>query len=168
MIQTIYINIFNFISFNAIWALAIFKGNTALPLIIVLIAIHFVIVQERIIELKVVISGALLGYTIDCFLTLLGFFSFEKVPGITPLWLVFLWLGFCTTLQHSLRFFYEKPVLAVLFGGIFGALTYLLAAHLEAVELAFNQLTSFFILAIIWAILFPALIWINGFYRRAK
>ena len=81
---------------------------------------------------------------------------------------MFLWLGFCTTLQHSLRFFYEKPVLAVLFGGICGALTYLLAAHLEAVELAFNQLTSFYILAIIWAILFPALIWINGFYRRAK
>lgn len=168
MFKTIYINIFNFISFNAIWALAIFKGNTALPLIFSLIAIHFLIVQERVTELKVVISGTLLGYSIDCFLTILGFFSFEKVQGITPLWLGFLWLGFCTTLQHSLRFFYGKTVLAAFFGGISGGFTYLLAAHLEAVQLAFNQLISFFILTIIWAVLFPALIWINNFYRRAK
>lgn len=152
---------FNLISFNLIWVLAIIKGNQALPLIGILIALHFMIINYRVSELKVVICTALLGYSVDCLLTLFGFFKFSQVQGITPIWLLALWIGFSTTLRHSLQYFSNKPLVSALCGAIAGSASYFMAAHLGAVVLAISQLISVIVLALVWAVLFPCLMLIS-------
>ncbi|MEH6445514.1 MAG: DUF2878 domain-containing protein [Oceanospirillaceae bacterium] len=151
----------NLISFNVIWALSIFLGNSALYFVVPLLIIHFLLIFEPVIELKVVLSSALLGYSVDCLLTLLGFFSFEQVQGITPLWLAVLWISFAATLRHSLSFFADKLLVASICGAIAGGAAYVMAARFGAVELALSQMLSFVLLAVIWALLFPCLMWIS-------
>lgn len=59
------------------------------------------------------------------------------VPGIAAYWLVCLWAVFSTTLNVSLRWLRNRPVVAAVFGAIGGPLAYvggskLGALHLEA------------------------------------
>ncbi|WP_051221733.1 DUF2878 domain-containing protein [Neptunomonas japonica] len=157
----------NFLGFNLIWALSIFSGNEAMLWVLLLLLLHFMIMPEPLIELAVVLSTALLGYSVDCLLTLLGVFKFEQVQGITPTWLVFLWVGFCSTLRHSLSFFSQKYLTASLAGAIAGSFTYLLAAHFGAVELPLSSVVSFAVLASVWAVLFPALLWLSSALYKA-
>ena len=152
----------NFIGFNLIWALSIFSGNEAILWVLLLVLLHFLIIQEPWVEILVVLATALLGYSVDCILTLLGVFRFEQAQGITPIWLVFLWIGFCSTLRHSLNFFSEKYLMASLAGAISGSLTYLSAAHFGAVELPLSPVISVAVLASVWAVLFPTLMWISS------
>lgn len=151
----------NFLGFNLIWALSIFSGNEAMLWVLLLLLLHFLIIAEPLVELKVVLATAFLGYSVDCLLTLLGVFRFEQVQGITPIWLVLLWIGFCSTLRHSLYFFSNKHLIASLAGAIAGSFTYLLAAHFGAVELPLSPVISAAVLASVWAVLFPVLMWIS-------
>ncbi|MFT5706648.1 MAG: hypothetical protein ACI9ES_000935 [Oceanospirillaceae bacterium] len=152
----------NLISFNLIWTLSVFLGNGALVFVVPLLIIHFSLVSERVIELKIVITSAIVGYSVDCLLTLLGFFSFEQVQGVTPLWLAVLWISFAATLRHSLSFFADKLLFASICGAIAGGTAYVMAARFGAVELALSQMLSFVLLAVIWAFLFPCLMWISN------
>lgn len=133
----------NFWGFNLIWALSIFSGNEAMLWVLLLLVLHFLIITKPLIELLVVLATALLGYSIDCLLTLLGVFKFEQVQGITPIWLILLWVGFCSTLRHSLNFFSQKYLTASFAGAIAGSFTYLLAAHFGAVELWLSDNSSY-------------------------
>ncbi|WP_372738916.1 DUF2878 domain-containing protein [Neptunomonas sp.] len=151
----------NFIGFNLIWVLSIFSGNESVLWVSLLLLVHFVLISKPFIELSVVLTTALLGYSVDCLLTLLGVFRFEQVQGITPIWLMFLWIGFCSTLRHSLSFFSEKYILASAAGAIAGSITYLSAAHFGAVELPLSPALSVAVLASVWAVLFPSLLWIS-------
>jgi hypothetical protein len=150
----------NLMGFNLIWALSIFIGNDALLWVAVLLLLHFVFVAKRWVELPIVLVAALVGYSVDCVLTLVGVFKFEQAQGITPVWLLFLWLGFCSTLGHSLHFFSEKYCMASIAGAIAGSVTYFSAAHFGAVELPLSPVMSAAVLACVWALLFPALLWI--------
>lgn len=152
----------NFLGFNLIWALSIFSGNASIPWVSFLLLVHFLINTTPLIELSVVLVTALLGYSVDCLLTLLGVFSFEQVQGITPVWLFFLWIGFCSTLRHSLSFFSEKYLMASIAGAVAGTLTYFSAAHFGAVALPLSPVVSAAVLASVWAVLFPALLWVSS------
>ncbi|WP_162224930.1 DUF2878 domain-containing protein [Neptunomonas antarctica] len=147
--------------FNLIWALSIFIGNDALLWIAVLLLLHFVFVAKSWIELPIVLVVALVGYSVDYILTIAGVFRFEQAQGITPVWLFFLWIGFCSTLRYSLHFFSEKYRIASIAGAIAGCVTYFSAAHFGAVELPLAPVISAAILAGVWALLFPALLWIS-------
>lgn len=157
----------NFFSFNLIWALSIFSGNASMLWVLLLLLLHFLIITKPVIELLVVLATALLGYSVDCLLTLLGVFKFVQVQGITPIWLILLWIGFCSTLRHSLNFFSEKYLIASLAGAIAGSFTYLLAAHFGAVELPLSSVISVAVLASVWAALFPALLWLSSALYKA-
>lgn len=157
----------NLIGYNLIWALCIFWGNQGLILVGMLLVLHFVLISERLFELKIIIITASLGYGIDCLLTLAGFFEFEQVQGVTPLWLAALWLGFCTTLRHSLAVFADKLMISSVLAAIAGTSSYMGAAHLGAVQMGQSNLVSVLILALIWAVLFPSLMWISHSFRRS-
>lgn len=152
----------NFISFNLIWALTIFYGNASVIWVLLLLLLHFLLVAKPLVEVPIVLVTATLGYSVDCVLALLGVFVFEQVQGITPVWLVLLWVGFCSTLRHSLSFFSEKYLIASLTGAVAGTLTYFSAAHFDAVALPLSPVVSAAVLASVWALLFPSLLWISA------
>ncbi len=152
----------NLIGFNLIWACCIFLGNSVLIAVVLLLLLHFLFHSTPMVEIQIVSITAILGYSIDCGLTLLGFFQFEKVQGITPLWLIFLWIGFCCTLRESLEFFSRKLFLSIPAGAVAGSMAYMGAANFGAVHLILPTLTSAIILAVIWAVVFPLLLWISS------
>ena len=156
----------NFINFNLIWTASIFLGNSAFALVVLLLVLHLLMMPGPMNEIKIVMATALIGYSVDCLLTLFGFFSFEQVQGITPLWLVLLWLGFSSTIGHSLSFLIGKPLLSGLLGGLAGGVTYLSAAHFNAVKLVQTPIVSFVVLALIWAFLLPGLIFLDNYLRK--
>jgi len=151
----------NLLGFNLVWSLSIFVGNPAIPIVVCLLVLHLLLHQQFHTELQVVLMTGSVGYCIDCFLTLLGFFRFDTVQGITPLWLLFLWLAFCATLRQSLAYFSRHRVAAALFGAFGGTSAYMAAAHFGAVELGQSFVISSITLGLIWILLFPLLVWMS-------
>jgi hypothetical protein len=151
----------NLLGFNLVWSLSIFLGNDALLIVLALLLMHMLFHKQPILELQIVLITGLIGYCVDCILTLLGFFRFDDVQGITPIWLLFLWFGFCATLRQSLVFFASKQLIAIIAGAIGGSFAYIAAAHFNAVELTQPLLLSAASIAAVWAVLFPLLIWIS-------
>lgn len=151
----------NLLGFNLVWSLCIFVGNPAIPIVVCLLVLHLLLHQQFHTELQVVLMTGSVGYCIDCFLTLLGFFRFDSVQGITPLWLLFLWLAFCATLRQSLAYFSRHRVAAALFGAFGGTSAYMAAAHFGAVELGQSFVISSITLGLIWLLLFPLLVWMS-------
>lgn len=151
----------NLLGFNLIWSLSIFLGNLALPYVVTLLVLHILFHTQPQVELQVILLTGLMGYSVDCLLTLAGFFRFEAVQGVTPLWLLFLWFSFCATLRQSLVFFRKTKFLTAAFGALGGSFAYMMAAHFQAVEFSHSFLLSGFSLALIWLLLFPSLIWFS-------
>jgi hypothetical protein len=151
----------NLLGFNLIWALCIFYGNSLLPLVILLLLLHLLLHRQPALELAIVVGLGSLGYALDSVLTLLGLFRFESVQSIAPLWLLLLWFGFCATLRQSLSFFRSHLLLAALVGAMGGGFAYLAAANFGAVTLGLPALQSGLLIALIWALLFPAFLRIS-------
>ncbi|MGH1460955.1 MAG: DUF2878 domain-containing protein [Neptuniibacter sp.] len=151
----------NLLGFNLIWSLCIFLGNDALIIVVILLLLHFCFHIQPVVEIQVVLVTGLMGYCIDCVLTILGVFRFENTLGITPLWLLLLWIGFCATLRQSLSFFNGKTYIAPIAGAIGGCFAYMAAANFNAVELTQSWLVSAVLIALIWAFLFPLLLWMS-------
>ena len=151
----------NLVGFNLVWSLSIFLGNDALIFVLALLLMHVLFHKQPLLEFQIVLITGLIGYCVDCILTLLGFFRFDEVQGITPIWLLLLWFGFCATLRQSLAFFASKQFITVLAGAIGGCFAYMAAAHFNAVELTLPLLLSAVSIAAIWAVLFPLLIWMS-------
>lgn len=150
----------NFTGFQLIWWLSILYGNSAALPVTILILLHLLLHTQPLIELFTLILTSLLGFSIDFLLTLNGVFIFTESEAV-PLWLGLLWLGFCATLRNSLSFFSGRYLLSAFVGSVGGSTTYLAAATLGAVELGFSPITVFIILLLIWAGLFPLLIFLS-------
>lgn len=151
----------NLIGFNLVWAMCVVFGNSLLILVMFLLLLHVLFHQEPLIELSIIFLLGLIGYCIDCVLTLVGVFRFEQVQGITPLWLLFLWFAFCATLRQSLSFLGNRKYLAVFAGACGGSFAYFAAAKLGAVEFGFPFLTTATLIALIWSVLFPLFLWMS-------
>ncbi|MEW9796756.1 DUF2878 domain-containing protein [Alteromonas sp. CYL-A6] len=147
----------NFVWFQAIWFLAIFFQYEWFWLIIMLLFGFFIVVGQRLLELKVMVSVAVTGVIVDSALTGAGVFIFDdQVRAVwIPWWLVTLWLGFAGTLRHSLRYLGERPWLCVAAGGISGPLSYLAGERLGAVSFGYPLTVTLVILSAVWAALLP-------------
>ncbi|MGL5359431.1 MAG: DUF2878 domain-containing protein, partial [Shewanella sp.] len=92
---------------------------------------------------RLMLHVAALGIAIDIGLMALGVFEFS----VFPWWLCCLWLHFALSLKYSLAFMGALPlVVQALLGGIFGALSYVSGAQLDAVSLPYGALSSAIIL----------------------
>ncbi|RTE65283.1 DUF2878 domain-containing protein [Amphritea opalescens] len=155
----------NLLGFQLAWWCAILYTSASVPVLILLLMLHLLFHSQPLREFYVLLLCGLIGFAVDMLLTTLGIFRFE-LPGL-PLWLLFLWFCFAATLRQSLAFFASHLSLASLCGGLFGSLTYLAAANLEAVTLGWPLLQSGLLLMLIWMVLFPLLIGLsNGRLRR--
>ncbi len=102
----------------------------------------------------------LLGITIDSLLMLVGVFSFGSglvSDVIIPPWLIVIWAAFGMTLNHSLFYLQERPLMAFLIGCIVGPLSYIGGAKLGGIELHYAYWPTFVIFSIIWGPLLWAL-----------
>lgn len=142
------------LGFNLFWLLAVAWQQPA-PLL-GLLALHGLFSPDRRRDLRL-LPLALAGCLLDALLWQLGLFEFAA--GF-PVWLALLWLGFALTLAHGLRWLVALPRWQqALIGGLGGASSYLAGAAMGAVHLPWGLGISGGVLAVIWSVWLPVLLW---------
>lgn len=126
------------------------------------LAIHLLWIANVLNEWCSLLRVAACGWVLDTTLLHLGLFNFPGAPFVLPLWLAILWLLFASTLYHSLSWTKEPWLMGSLLGAFGGPLSYWGGAKLAGVGLPLGVWPSLVLLAVIWAILMPALHWMAG------
>ena len=152
----------NIAVYQLIWFVAVIGGETLLWLSIVLIVLHFLVTPIPKTDMALVLLVLLIGMVIDGTLRLSGFFIFAEDRFPIPLWLGCIWIGLATLFNHSLGWLKKRLWLAALLGTIGGPAAYIAGGRLGAAEFNLSLPWSITILAIIWGLLVPALVWLSG------
>lgn len=163
-------NILNILVFQIGWLLCVIGGNlvamiyTALAL---LFHHRFIVTQAS--EWRILLLIALGGLLLDSFMVAIGVmhFNVNDFAGL-PIWLMCLWLLFATTFQHGLGWLRRYLWLATLAAALFGPMSYWLGANLTEASIATPVPTSLAIMAMAWALLFPAGIYLANQSRAPK
>ena len=115
-------------------------------------------------DLRLLLCAGLIGFTMDSLWVNVGLYQFTTtwpIAGITPAWLLALWLGFGLTINHSIGWLSLHPILPPLMGAISGPLSYLAGVRFGAVEFLQNNYVVLACLAIGWAISLQLLVIIS-------
>ena len=156
--------IINFVLFQAGWFIGVLGASynqtyLALTLSIVILLVHFAIIKNRILELKLIIIAGLIGLLFDGALLNFDLIIYND-PGLpyplTPIWIVMLLMFFAMTLNHSLAWLRQKIYISILFGALGGPLAYIAGEKLGAITLLSTN--SIIILSIGWAFITPVLL----------
>ena len=109
--------------------------------------------------------AVVIGFIHDGLLKYFNFITYNIVfiDFYSPIWIIGLWISFALTINHSLAWLQNKPVLQIFFGLIGGPLAYLAGEKLGAITLS-HEYTPYF-LALSWATLTPVLF---KFYAKGK
>ncbi|HEY5716290.1 MAG TPA: DUF2878 domain-containing protein, partial [Psychromonas sp.] len=100
----------------------------------------------------------------DTSLSWLGFMAFAE-GVLLPLWLLLLWAHFAVTLNHGMSWLNKIPLyLQVVFGGVFGPLSYYAGYKLGAVYFPPPDWQTLFIMTVIWSTLLPVYLLLSRIY----
>jgi Protein of unknown function (DUF2878) len=167
----------NFVLFQIGWFTCVLGAAQGLPWLGVLVATAIAawhVTRARRARLELVLLGlaAVAGVLFDTVLIRLGLTRFSAgvvLEGVTPYWMIALWVVFATTLNVSLRWLHQRLAIAGALGFVGGALAYYSAARLGAIKLAPLGL-ALPAIASGWAVLTPLLVALarryDGFSRR--
>lgn len=117
----------HFLLLQLLWPAAVLGATRELlwPAVLVLLAMPIWTAARGLgvrLDLRLAISGLLVGIIFELFLIGGGLihYSMQPGPGWPPLWILVLWAGFSLNLRHCMDWFRHHPWLACLFG-FFGA-----------------------------------------------
>jgi hypothetical protein len=166
----------NFILFQIGWFACVISAASqlewlALLSIAIVIAIHFFLIKDRLSELQLILIAGIIGLLLDSTLITLGVFTPTSnfgYQGIAPLWLVGMWMLFGITLNHSLRWLYQRYVLAALLGFVFAPIAYLAGQRLGALTFPpdHSPMISLLIIGTCWLIVTPLLLYSSRIVGR--
>jgi Na+/glutamate symporter len=84
------------------------------------------------------------------------------LPGLAPVWIMALWLGFALTLNHSLRSIYAKALPTFLFGLLGGPVAYGIATmRFEAMSVQGSTLECALWIGLVWGIGLSVIRWLD-------
>jgi len=158
----------NLVGYQLLWFLAIFTGDYSLIALAFGLTAHLWLTTERLKEITMMMFCTVLGVTIDSVLSVSGVYLFTPHPTQLPIpfWLVGIWIAFAATLRKGLRFFLDRPPLALLSAALGAPLAYLSAARLGAVSFPLGYVNTALIVAAAWVPLMCLLIvtsrWIDS------
>ena len=156
--------IFNAAGFQGVWWLCVlgalwgvqYLGPIAM---LIFIAIHMLIIGKGKNELLFLFLIACIGTIVDSIKLTSGFISYmggyETIKIIAPLWITAMWVGFASTINHSLGWVHGRYLIAIMLGVIFGPLSYILGVKLQALTFNYSVIASSIILAIVWGTAIP-------------
>ena len=159
----------NVLLFQSSWLCGAFFTQYANLVNPILLISHFVLTPTRKQDAKLLLLVPL-GLSIDFLQMQLGVFSAtsvgsEPITSSFPLWLVFLWIMFVLSLNHSLRWLTRcsSPVLVVI-GAVGGASSYLAGIKAGALQSLVSDSFLFVSLLLAWGVLLPTLVWLQKRY----
>lgn len=144
--------ILNIILYQLVWFGCVFFQDKFLLPGVVLIVLHLLLCKDKSQELAVVAYCASMGLVMDATLTLVGIFEFTATPSFLPipLWLILIWVGFAGTLRHGLRFFMERPLLALSAAAIGAPFIYHTASRFGAVSFPVGPVVTGVVVSAVW------------------
>lgn len=144
----------NAVLFQAIWFSAILVGweLALVPLSVMLI--HGLAFEPGQHHYRFVLAFVAIGFVWDSMLVYSGVFAFAAPEplslGVMPLWLLGLWAGFALTLNSSLSWWKDYPVVFVIACAVAGPLSYFAGTRLGALTI---EPFGFALLSVAWGLL---------------
>lgn len=162
-------SVFNVIGFQIGWFACVLGAAHGLPWLGIFVAVPIIVwhlfnASDVRLELKLILIATMLGSLFDQALLSANLVQFPQSnwpAQILPVWMMTLWLLFCTTLNVSLRWMRSQVAVAVLFGALGGPLAYLGGAKLGAMQLH-NVPQLMIILPIGWGIMMLVMLWLSA------
>jgi hypothetical protein len=135
------------------------RPYSAVLAVVPFILIHFATTQEKLPDLKLLLTMALLGTVLDSLYIALGLIHYNGgySPYIAPLWVTALWALLSISINHSLSWLQDNLWMASLFGAIGAPISYLAAIKLGAGTLTAPPWLVLTAIGLAWSLLFPAL-----------
>lgn len=152
----------NIASYQLVWFVAIIGGDGLSWVALALIGGHFLLTPLPKTDFALLVLVLLIGIVVDGALRLNGFFIFTDDRFPIPLWLGSIWMALATLFNHSLAWLKNRLWLAALLGAAGGPAAYLAGGRLGAAEFSLSLPWSITVLAIIWGMLVPVLVWLSG------
>ncbi len=117
--------------------------------------------RQRRADIILLLCTAAVGFVIDSMFADTGLLHYASAlpwAHLAPIWIVALWMSFALTLNHSLGYLKSHLLLAAALGGVGAPLAYLAAARAwGALSFPDAPLPTLILLAVLWALLTPAL-----------
>ncbi|HSB22075.1 MAG TPA: DUF2878 domain-containing protein [Burkholderiaceae bacterium] len=146
-------------------------GQVALGIaaVVAVVAVLVAWSDDRRAELRLIALALAAGVIWDSLLARAGVVQYASpgpLPGWAPAWILALWVLFAPMLREPLRWLHGRPVLAALFGGVGGALSYAAAERLGACRFP-DPTLALAVLGAGWALIVPLLLAAAQWLERA-
>ena len=162
--------LFNIIAFQICWWICVIFSSTEMsyigPLVMILyLFCHYLFITKDLNEFKFIILVGLIGTFFDSLFIVFDIFnyssSFALITFIVPTWITAMWVGFATTINHSLKWINNNYYLAFIMGFIFGPLSYLTGEKFDAIQFNASIGLSLTILAFSWGLIMLFILILN-------
>lgn len=149
----------NLLIFKLSWYLLVFFQESAVAWSLLLLLASMSLQFRTGTAWKRAVCIAVIGVATDQLLSVLGVFDFET--SLLPLWLIVLWLHFGMVLPCGFGFLQAWPRWGQALAGIVaGPLSYGAGSLQGGVQFPFPLYQTLLILALVWGLLLPGLIWL--------
>ncbi len=152
--------IVNVAIYQAVWFLCVLGETRGAGLALLLLGLHLFLSPVPMLDLKMMGLLLLAGLGIDGILHTLGFFSFNAAARPIPFWLLVIWLALAILPHHSLAWLKSRVLLSAFLGALGGPLAYWAGVRLGVAYFNWSLPASLGLLAIIWALLWPAVMFL--------
>jgi hypothetical protein len=119
------------------------------------------LVPNRVREGLLLFAVGTFGFVVDTLQASAGLYTFSAtsdLPWLCPPWMVALWMLFAATLNGSMEWLAGRYRLAAVLGALCGPLSYLAGGRLGAIALSSDTTLSLGVIAVVWALVMPALL----------
>ena len=164
--------LFNIIGFQGCWWACVLGVTNEIQhlgpvLMTVFLILHFLFFTINKNEIYFILILGFIGLLIDSiFLNCsIVIYEYPISTNIAPLWILYMWLGFAATVNHSMYWLKDRYITMSIFGLIFGPLSYLAGLKFGALHLD-KTLTTIFFIGLSWALVLPIIFLINKKYVR--
>lgn len=141
--------------YEAVWLLCVLLENTGALTALPLLGLHLFLTPRRRPDLFMMALMLATGLVVDGALHAAGVLAFNTGAKPIPVWLAVVWLALGTLPHHSLAWMKHRHGLCALFGAVGGPLAYWGGVRLGAATFGLGTVQSLFILAAVWAVLWP-------------
>lgn len=151
--------------FKAGWLAAVFAAAASLPVlgtavIGIAVAVHLWRSDEPRGEFLLLALAAAIGFVWESLLVYTGIVQYGEntaLAAIAPYWIVAMWVLFATTLNVGMRWLRKNLLVAAIFGGLGGPMSFLAGEKAGAVSFS-DTTTALVVIGLGWAVLLPLLV----------
>jgi hypothetical protein len=134
----------------------------------ILCCLHLCLARELVPEVKTVLIIGVMGTLVDSAQALAGVFVFESgywSYWFVPLWLTVMWMQFATLFHYALSWLSDHYFLSATLGLVGGPLAFYAGERLGGVIFPMGTARSMIILAVVWAMVTPACVFIASVFK---